>query len=450
MRSLALVASVVVGCATSAPPGVAPPRPTEGAWPAVFWGAEPVEISAVRHTGNLLVVAGRSVAGMRVASDDTKAPEGPFVAALDDVGKVAWLQPIDLPGDATIHALAPAGAGALVLSGSVTADDGRRECVVGIVKPDGEIPWLATIGGEGHAACSRAAAGSDGTLRVAGTYDTAFANLPKPVGKHDAMVLALDAKTGELKSGVGWGGPGDDAAHDLAIDPDGAMVVVGSIGAPPSEKADPIELAPDVKLTPAGARDGFLIAMDETGKAMWATAIAGPGDDVATSILRVAEAWIVAGAQAPAPAEGEAAAPSEAFLMAVQPGGAIGWTWSDAHMARIHAIEMARDAIVVVGDHRDGFDLGRGAWGVLGGTGITLALFSQEGKIVGGYGCDGPGADQALALAATADGRIAFGGIVSPEGRCAGVPGTADAGFVRPMVLGAGGELQAVLVAPPP
>jgi hypothetical protein len=448
LGTLALFSTLAAGCATAPQPSTTPPVAEEGTWPAVFWGEQPVEITALRFAGNLLVVAGRSQAELLVGQSDTRVGAGPFVAALDDVGHVVWLQPIELPGDANIHALAPAGAGAVLLSGSVTTTDGRRDCVVGIVQPDGELPWLATIGGEGHAACARAAAGSDGSVRVAGTYDTAFSTLPAPVGMHDAMVLVLDARTGALRSGVGWGGTGDDAAYDLAIDPDGAMVVVGAIGAPPSGEATPIELTPEVKLTPGGARDGFVIAMDETGKAMWATTVAGPGDDVASSILRVADGWIVAGAQTRAPGATDAAAIVEAFLVSVQPGGATGWTWSDPHMARIHAIDMARDRIVVVGDHREGFDLGRGAWPVLGDTGITLALFSREGTIVGGYGCDGPGADHGLALTATVDGRIAFGGIVSPAGRCAGVPGSADAGFVRPMVLAESGELGAVLVAP--
>ena len=442
-------AVLAAGCAASGPTpeGTRPPR-VEGGWPAVFWGDDAVEITALRYAGNLLVVAGHSRSPMRVGDEEVAASPGPFVAALNDIGKIAWIQPIELPGDATIQSLTPAGGGAVLLSGSVVSRDARRECVVGVVKPDGELPWLTTIGGEGHATCARAAAGNDGTIRVAGTYDTPFSTLPPPIGMYDAMVLVLDAKTGELKSGVGWGGKGDDAAHDLALDPDGAMVIVGSFGAPPSGEATPIELGPDVKLEPAGARDGFVIAVDEKGMPLWATAIAGPGDDVVSSIVRRADGWLVAGAQAVAPATDDAPADVQAFIVSVQPGGATAWTWTDPHMARIHAIDVARDRIVAVGDHRDGFDLGRGPWSVLGETGITLALLGADGTIVGGYGCDGPGDDHGLALTTTADGRIAFGGIASPAGRCAGVPGSADAGFVRPMVLGANGELGAVLVAP--
>lgn len=464
-----LFALSLLACRPTPPPGIAPPPdPAEqGGWPATLWGSGAVGVSAVGFQRRTLVVAGQSEAGARVGRQGATASAGPFVAALDELGAVRWIHALALEGTGVLDALAVPAADAVFVSGwfrgriiDGPTSDGT-DCLVGRLDDGGRLVWLRAYGGPGTERCRRLTVGPEGTVWVTGSHDAAFGTVAAPRGGADVMVLALDAATGELRSSASFGGGGDDHGRDLAVENDGGFVVAGSFGDPfdasgeiaVSPEGAALELAPSLRLAPVGDSDGFVAHFDPTGAGTWATAVAGPGFDVVKRILATDDGWLVAGSQqaeAPPPGVPGMASdiPLQAFVARIDLAGEIAWAWSDPNLVSVHSLELVRDRIVAVGHHREGFDLGRGAWPVAGGTGVTLALFSRDGQLVGGYGCDGPGSDYGYALATTPDGRIAFGGTVSPDGGCATTFGGHAAGFVRPMVLDAKGELGALVVQP--
>ncbi len=320
---------------------------------------------------------------------------------------------------------------------------------------DGTVAWLRAIGGPGEERCRRLDVDEDGRVWVVGSYDAAFGDLPSPRGMNDVMVLGLDPATGEVRSALGFGGGGDDAGRDVAVSDPGTIVVAGVFGGTfdatgrevVMSGAAAIELSEDLRLVAAGDYDGFVVQLDREGHARWATAVSGPGADIVEQVIVDGDGYVVVGAQqrgAPEPGTPGRASevPMDGFVTRLDAEGAARWSFGDPLLASVDGAAVVRGRVAVVARHRHGFDVGQGPWPVAGETGVALALFDATGKLVGGHGCDGPGADRGRAIAATADGRIAFAGNGSADSRCTLGAGPNPAGFVRLMVVDAQDALR--------
>jgi hypothetical protein len=462
-----LCAALVVGACATAPPADER-KPFAGQWPAVISGPGPAQLTALTFMPGGMLAAGRSDRGVAVAQKNVSTVPGPFVVALDEVGMPQWGRALETTGVASIDAIAVVPGPAVVFVGSfegeIVSDDHKitsekLDCMIGRMKVDGSLSWLRTLGGPGNETCRSLALGKDGSLWVTGSYTEGFDDLPPPKGTSDVMVLQLDESTGERRSSFTFGSGGDDHGHHVTVVGERDLIVTGNFGGRfdtsgklvvPADHAV-LELSEELRLVPVGDYDGFVARFDDAGTPLWATAVSGPGYDLVSHVVAHHDGWLVSGVQQqdapPTDTPGLTTdIPQQGFVARLQDDGGLAWTWSDPLMASINEVAVVRDRIAALGQHRDGFQIGGGRWRVVGATGVTLVLLDDDGKLVGGYGCDSPGDDRATAIATTPDGRVALGGTTSAGGGCALVPGSAPAGFVRLMVLDPQGELRPLVV----
>jgi hypothetical protein len=416
-----------------------------------------------------MLAAGRSERGVAVAERTVSAVPGPFVVALDEVGVPKWGRSFETTGSASVDGLAVVGGPALLVVGSfegeITSDDleivsQEADCFVARMDLEGKLEWIRAIGGPGQETCHGVSLGTGGTVWIAGSYSAEFESLPAPRGLSDAMVVQIDEASGEVKSAFGFGSGGDDLAYHVVVAGD-ELVVTGAFGGRfdargkllvPAEHAV-LQLSEELRFAPVGDYDGFVARFGLDGTPRWATAISGPGYDLVTHVVAHRDGWLVSGVQQqdapPNDTPGLASGiPLQGFVARLEDDGAVAWTWTDPLIASIRELAVVRDRIAALGQHRDGFQIGSGRWRVVGDTGVTLVLLDDEGGLVGGYGCDSPGDDRGVALAATPDGRVALAGNTTPGGGCARLPGSERAGFVRLMVLDSQGELRPLVVEP--
>jgi hypothetical protein len=160
--------------------------------------------------------------------------------------------------------------------GVASGDGLAGECVVGVVQEDGGVPdggpadasvptdFAFRFGGVTDETIRKTIQASDGTLFVivpfSGTV-TIDGRTFTSAGEGDFLLAHLTAS-----GGIQWmeriGGAGNDSPTDLAVTPDGAVVVLGTF----SETTD-LGGGP---LTASGYEDFFLLKVDSAGVFVWA------------------------------------------------------------------------------------------------------------------------------------------------------------------------------------
>ena len=212
-------------------------------------------------------------------------------------GKALWSHRLGGPGKDAVRSVAIDAAGNVAVTGyfSSGADFGDQETVeakkvdafVSKYNPDGTRAWTATFGGTGEDVGNGVVFDASGNLFVVGLFTDAM-----DIGEHklkgqgsDDVFFAKFSPDGKPLWAHMFGGPDSDAANDLAIRPDGRIVVTGSFkrtvntpsGAMKSKGNEDIfvlELDPDgglvwVKQFGEGFRDfGQRIVLDSTGHAI--------------------------------------------------------------------------------------------------------------------------------------------------------------------------------------
>ncbi|HYC79220.1 MAG TPA: hypothetical protein VEI02_16495 [Planctomycetota bacterium] len=151
----------------------------------------------------------------------------------------------------------------------------------------GQVLASTYLGGAGDDVARAVRVGPDGSTYVAGATDSPdFPVTPGapgafPAGGTDAFVARLSADGSVLLLAARLGGPGDDAAHGLAVDPSTGAIRLGGVAAP-GFPSTPGALQP----LHAGGDDGFVAEFAPGGGAItWATFLGGAGDD---SVLALA------------------------------------------------------------------------------------------------------------------------------------------------------------------
>ena len=435
-------------------------------------GVQGVQVSELLFGPDALILSGSAKHGITVGGRLLSEVPGAYVVAVDMYGAPRWVRTLESDKTAGIDGMVAAPDGGVIFSGyfdgSVRSSKfkldskGGLDCMVGRAGPDGTLAWLRSLGSPGSDLCRKLALGPGGTVWIAGSYDGPWnsGTWGASRGMKDVVVLGLDVASGDTVGAVEFGSAGDDLARGVAVAPDGSLLVTGSFGGPFGNdqklrlrQGDAIlELSEAIQLRQTSDYDGFTVAVGPDGAARWATAVASPGFDVVKAVIPDGDGFVITGASQPdAPPEGvpglASDKPLQGFVSRLDAAGQIEWTWTDPRVASGHAIAVIRDRIAVLGHHRDGLDVGAGAWRVAGSTGVMLALLDRAtGEPVSGYGCDGPGSDYGHALAATMDGRIAIAGETRGPGGCAPQAGEDAVGFVRLMALDAQGQLRALSV----
>ena len=148
--------------------------------------------------------------------------------------------------------------------------------------PDGTFIWVFTIGGADVDVPYNVKLAPDGAIYVAG-YFTAGAlcngHVVQNAGGRDILLMRISS-AGTCDWAIGVGGPGDDEAHDLAIDTNGDILITGLF----SQTVD-FDPGPGTGiLISRGGTDGFVARYGSDGTFRSVAQFGGVTDDVGNAI----------------------------------------------------------------------------------------------------------------------------------------------------------------------
>lgn len=222
--------------------------------------------------------------------------EDVWLLALDAGGATRWVAAIGGPGSDHGHAVR-ANAGEVYLAGTFSSDvdfdpgagratrTSRGGWDVFLARYDtyGALVWSTSVGGPGADQVRPGGmelAGDGGTVLCgdfAGTVDfdpgPATSNLTS-AGAGDIFVAAYGSD-GSFRHALGVGGPQGDAAHRLAMDPDGNAYVTGWFRGTADFDPTVGRMAVTARSS-GGASDIFLASYDPLGRLRWVDAFGAP------------------------------------------------------------------------------------------------------------------------------------------------------------------------------
>ena len=194
--------------------------------------SNPLEIhaSAASSDGGVYVVGQTS---HTVDGQVIKGDQDLVLAKYDSLGNKLWSRVLGASEDAKGTTIAVDDSGNVVIAGQVkgglgsTTDIGGSDTVVAKYNGDGVEQWMQRFGSRDDDTADSVTIGSDGTVYVAGSSESAFGNEAHLGGATDGYVRAIDAN-GTTQYTRRIGGAGDDKVASLSIASDGALLVASS------------------------------------------------------------------------------------------------------------------------------------------------------------------------------------------------------------------------------
>lgn len=160
--------------------------------------------------------------------------------------------------------------------------------------PDGSYKWTYTAGGLNSDVCSAVVTDAHGNLYIAGAFKDVVDFDPGdevdehrsppgtfPSGPLYAPFITRLGPGGEYLGTISFQGPGEAWVTDLAMTPEGDLILAGTF-APPFD-FDPGPGVADFTTTPIGA-NVYLLRLDTRGHYLWHRTIGGAGHDIATHV----------------------------------------------------------------------------------------------------------------------------------------------------------------------
>jgi hypothetical protein len=158
---------------------------------------------------------------------------------------------------------------------------GTREAFIAKFDSDGEPVWLRSYGGAGNDYAEALAVDSNDRIYVGGYFEgTATFRATSPAvtgtsaGMSDGFVLRLSS-AGDLQWATTFGGSGEDEVNDLAVAPDGSIMVGGSVTGTVSVGT----LTSTSTWGDTTKFDGLVASFSATGTAMWSVRVGGSEED---------------------------------------------------------------------------------------------------------------------------------------------------------------------------
>lgn len=153
--------------------------------------------------------------------------------------------------------------------------------------PDGsDIVYSTYIAGSGIDECRAVAVDANGNAFICGS--TTSDNFPTKFAQHvysgqkDAFLLKLNANASDFIFSTYLGGSLDDSANDLALDPSGNVIVVGTTSSANFITAHPLQPAFG---GPAGTTDAFVAKFSADGQInIYCTFLGGAGNDTGNGV----------------------------------------------------------------------------------------------------------------------------------------------------------------------
>jgi hypothetical protein len=228
----------------------------------------------------------------------TTADSAAFVASFDEDGEHRWSRGygngpaenwayggrIALDPEGRLYVVGNFYGTMVAFGGSWLSSAGMGDVFLLSLTSAGEHRWLRAYGGTGEDVPAGLAVGA-GRVVIAGGFnvDASYGG-PRLMawGPSDVFVAAYGLDGAHLWS-ARYGGPDEDRGHVVGVSADGSVVVGGSFRGTADFGGGP--------LVAEGAADGFLLALDPSGRYAWALHLRAP-DDVypqALALLRTGE-----------------------------------------------------------------------------------------------------------------------------------------------------------------
>jgi hypothetical protein len=272
----------IAGCGEEKPqsvptsPGEAPAGLHAG-WVKTFGGkaAQVGWYVAVDGQGNA-VVAGTAEGPIDFGDGpvQTKTSSDVFVAKLDPTGRVLWAKRYGETGFHVPTGLALTSQGEIVLSGMMSGDidfgagvrsaAGDSDAFLVKLDPSGKLLWVVQAGDDGVQDGGSVTIDSDGNALWSGTFEGKLdinGKTAQSAGQSDAFLAKIDA-SGKAIWLNGYGSPGYEGDHGVAVDGAGNVTLAGYYDGKLDVGGGAL---PDAS---SGAGD-FLVHVDRDGKHLW-------------------------------------------------------------------------------------------------------------------------------------------------------------------------------------
>ena len=365
-----------------------------------------------------------------------------------------WSVAFGGPGDQTAWGVAVDPAGNVVIAGALkgSASFGGQEMTsaggsdVLVVKlgPDGSVLWSRRFGdAQDQSALSVAIDGAgtvlvagvfQGTLKLGETWDAKHVSL----GGDDVFVMKLSS-SGDHVWSRSFGGPGDQIARRIAVDPSGNVVVTGELDGS-------MDLDGAASIASVSMRDAFVFKLAPGGAPSWAKRFGGPGDDAALDVATGPTGSIhIAGYYSDTISFGGGAHGSgggtDAFVAKLSGSGAFSWSKGTKLLldqrARGIAVNEKGD-VAVLGVFQGVMEFGGVPMVGNGSEDLFVTKLDEAGKELWSAPFGGFADEEAGAIAMRANGEVYFSAMVE---------GSAD--FGGGLILSAGNDdVVAVKLSP--
>jgi hypothetical protein len=187
-------------------------------------------------------------------------------------------------GEVFVQAIAPAPEGGAFVVGRFTGTMtvgtsnatslGEGDAFAARLDPEGGVVWLRSYGGPGPQSLTAIDTFADGGVLVSGhggqSFDLGCPDPEPPQTGFDTIVARLDDEGSCVWQRRLSGASGDQFAVDAATTSDGGAIVAGLFDGA-------IEL--DEVVTSAGAKDGYVVRLSNSGKPLWNRTVASVNED---------------------------------------------------------------------------------------------------------------------------------------------------------------------------
>jgi len=315
-------------------------------------------------------------------------------------------------GDDAINALSLDATGRTTFAGriggyaevgaQVLSFNGDYDVVAGELDSGGTPGWAASFGYEGVQEALAIASAADSQMYVAGAFEGTIlsgTDVLLAVGSRSAFVLKLDAD-GDWIWGRSWG-EGWAVAQDIAIAPDGGVVVAGMFDGPLT--------VGDASYVSEGARDGLLVHVDTDGDIVWSHAFGNPQEQRVTKMAVGDDGTIAVVGRSSGPIDfgvGVTDAGSDAvFVVVYEEDGTLRWNRllpvgadDSTVISKPSVVLDAHGNIIVAGGFQGQVDFGLGVLESNGGTDVFVAAWARDGAPLWSQRYGSAGAEAARAL----------------------------------------------------
>ena len=259
---------------------------------------------------------------------------------------------------------------------------------------NGNQLWSKTYGGPGNDTANSVVEASDGGYVLAGSTDSYGA------GKNDFWLVRTDSYGTQMWNKT-YGGPGNDTANSVVEASDGGYDSV-------DEASDGgYVLAGSTDSYGAGKNDFWLVKTNAAGNQIWSRTYGGPGNDIASSIVRSFDNWgyVLAGST-----DSYGAGKNDFWLVR-----------TDSYSAQMWNKTYGGPGDDVASSVVQSLDLGFALAGYTtsyggGSSDFWLVRTDLDGNHQWNETGEGPGDDVASSVVQTTDGGYAMAGITKPYG----------------------------------